>query len=123
MSKPLGREVIGARRGKRMVVRVDEWDGEILLRKLSFEEAQQIQSMAQMAGEMDAIETRTGILSKMGFELIRASWVAEDGTPVLSEDDRPMLMAESNAAIMQIIKAIRTFNALDDEDAEDAKKN
>lgn len=120
---PLGREILGTRRGKRQTVRIDEWDGDILLRKLSFEEAQHIQSMAQMAGELDAVETRTGIISQMGFELIRASWINEDGTPVLSEDDRAALMAESNAAVMQIVKAVRVFNALDEGAAEQAAKN
>lgn len=119
----LGREILGARRGKRQAVRVDEWDGEILLRKLSFEEAQQIQSMAQMSSELDAVEARTGMISQMGFELIRASWINEDGTPVLTENDRAALMAESNAAIMQIVQEIRSFNALDEDAAEQAAKN
>lgn len=123
-SKTLGREVLGARLGKRMTVYVEEWEGAVILRQLSHAEVLTIQQMAA-----DAVDLRTqairdrGALSRFNFELIRASWVDEQGESVLGADDFDALVGEPNSVITTLVQAISNFNGLTDDATDAAKKN
>lgn len=119
-SKPAGRELLG-RSTKRQEVYIAAWDAAVLIRKLPADLALNV---VGMAGEpVEGAEARAEQLKAITFAYVCAGWVNADGSPVLSPDDRALLLAEPLEALEQLAKAIRDFNGLGEQAAETAAKN
>lgn len=121
---PLGKDILTARTTRLDSVRVDEWDGEVLLRPLSHIEVIEIQSLARKAVDDKTGTIRdTNALQKFNFRLIQMAWVDADGMQVLGVDDEELLLSQPNRVIDLLTRTIRDLNALSDDASKDAEKN
>lgn len=120
----LGREVLSRKQNKRLAVYVPDWDGDVQLRLLSYAEVSAIQRLAIKAVDVKSQSIKDfGLLDDFNWELLRQSWVDEDGELALTADDRAAMLAQPNAVIKLLVDAIREFNGLGDGAAGDAEKN
>ena len=121
---PLGKDILTARTTRLDSIRVDEWDGEVLLRPLSHMEVIEIQSLARKAVDDKTGTIRdTKALQKFNFRLIQMAWVDADGMQVLGVDDEELLLSQPNRVIDLLTRTIRDLNALSDDASKDAEKN
>jgi len=122
--KALGRDVLGRGNARRKHIVVEEWGGSVLIRQLSSRQVSEIQQLATEAVDSAKRQVRDRKkLTRFNFCLIRDSWISEDGTPVLTDDDYESLLDEPNAAIETLTTEISAFNNLGERAQADAKKN
>jgi hypothetical protein len=101
----LTREHILSRKPKRHVVSVPEWDGEVTIQALTVGTAQEI-------------TPEQGLV-----DLVIASVINDDGSPMFSPEDKPQLLRQSFAACKRLAEAVIEFNGLSKAAVEDAVKN
>jgi len=120
----LGREIIGQKHNKTKELHVEEWGGSILIRQLSHREVVAVQGMAREAVDRATQSIKDGAkLTRFNFELIRLSWINEDGGLVLTPADYDALMDEPNAVIKKLTDGMAEFSGLSDAAEKEAEKN
>lgn len=120
----LGREIIGQKHHKTKEVSVEEWGGSILIRQLSHREVVAVQGMAKEAVDRATMSVKDGAkLTKFNFELIRLSWINEDGELILTAADYDALINEPNAVIKRLTDEMAAFSGLSDAAEKEAEKN
>lgn len=126
-NKILGRDALGKRKFKTLEHPVPEWDGAVLLRRLSEAELTQIQKTARAtvkasSGE-DAGQTPEYV-SRLRRSMVYHCWVDADGNQVLTDiNDMDALADEEFAVIEGIAAAAIDHNGLNAKAAEEAEKN
>jgi hypothetical protein len=101
----LTREQILSRKPKRTVVEVPEWEGAVTIQALT-------------VGTAHAITADQGLV-----DLVIASTIKEDGTPLFSPEDREALQRLEFSACKRIADAAITFNALSTQSVEELAGN
>lgn len=115
----LGREALRVHFRNRKKIEVDDWGGPILVRQLSHAEVMSIQETAKslrQGGVSGEVATR------FTFDLIRFSWIQEDGSPVLDEDDYQEWKDQPNAVVDHIIKELVAYNQMDEDAPKKAER-
>jgi hypothetical protein len=101
----LTREQILSRKPKRLVVSVPEWEDSVTIRALT-------------VGAAQAITAEQGIV-----DLVIASAITEDGSPMFSPEDRERLRDLEFSACKRIADAAIAFNGMSAEAVEAEAKN
>lgn len=119
----VGRAIFSRSNAQRKRVHIPEFGGDLLIQQLSARQVIATQLLAQEAVDGAGIVKDRAKLSRLGFTLMRDSWINEDGTCVLSDDDYEAMADQPHAATELLIAAIRDFNDLDPAATRQAKKN
>lgn len=110
MKRTVGRDVLRRHVGKRKNIEVEEWGGAMLVRQLSHAEIMSIQDAAKSL-RSDGI--RGEVATRFTFDLVRFSWIDEDGKAVLGEEDYQEWIDQPNSIVDYIMKELVSFNNLD----------
>jgi hypothetical protein len=119
----VGRAVLSRSNAQRKRVYVAEFGGDVLIQQLSARQVAATQILAQESVDSAGTVKDRAKLSRLAFAIMRDSWINEDGTPVLSDDDYEAMADQPHAATEVLITAIRDFSSLDPEATRQAKKN
>lgn len=110
----VGKEALGRKHFKTETVRVDEWDGDVILRGLTSKEQEHIQELATKgvnAGNRTV--TSSNAISSMARYAVVYGWVDEAGSNVLAKNDVSMLAEEPFAVIQNLSTVVLRLSGMD----------
>lgn len=123
----LGAHVLGKATLRTIQVHVPEWDGDVLLRKLSEDEYNQAQAYAMKALSMkkDNVEIKdVRQMAMFRVTVVAFAWVTEAGEQVLELNEATRLLKEPHTVIERLFDAASEFNGVKaDDPVADAEKN
>ena len=115
----LGREALGRKHFKKETVRVEEWDGDVILRGLTAAEQTHIQELATKGvNSKERTVTNSHAINAMARFAVVYGWIDESGGNVLNKDDAKALLDESFNVIQRLSTVVMRLSGMESPEGE-----